>query len=368
MAIEDGGFTPSTPVEDVQQTFGQYGSVPATGSSCTGRTMSMAEALAWSRNCATAYIMKQVGGSGNDGAKRFIEFLRNCSVQSTDLQPYPSIAIGSGEISLYEMVQAYSMFPGRGFNVKPFFITRIEDRNGNVLQTNMPQRKEVISENTAYSVITMMQGVVQHGTGRRMSSYGVSGDIAGKTGTTNDNSDAWFMGYTPQLLAGVWTGCDDRFIRLNSKAGEGASMALPVWAYFYQKCLADPALNIDRTAHFVKPESMSNEGIYDWNNSTLPDLGAQGENMGNGTQKDYEEMPPAGKPEEIAPESELSTQPDKNNDNSVSPAGSGNNPNPNPQPGKKTRDRNNGKDTSSAGQRPKATMPKKDEVKPPPGR
>ncbi|MDB5232126.1 MAG: penicillin-binding protein [Chitinophagaceae bacterium] len=361
MAIEDGGFTPSTPVEDVQQSFGQYGTVPATGATCTGRTMSMAEALAWSRNCATAYIMKQVGGAGADGAKRFIEFLRNCSVQSQDLQPYPSIAIGSGEISLYEMMQAYSMFPGRGFNVKPFFITRIEDRNGNVLQTNMPQRKEVISENTAYSVISMMQGVVQHGTGRRMWSYGVSGDIAGKTGTTNDNSDAWFMGYTPQLLAGVWTGCDDRFIRLNSKAGEGASMALPVWAYFYQKCLADPNLNIDKNAHFIKPESMNNEVIYDWNSSTTLDLGAQGENMGNGTAENYSDVPPEGKPEDIGAESDTLLNKPNRRDNNVSPSGNGTRPINQP-----IRKRDNNRDSTLPGQKPKATMPKKEEVKPPP--
>ncbi len=116
-------------------------------------------------------------------------------------------------------------------------IARIEDRNGNVLENFLPaKRKEVISEVTAYSMALMMQGVIQFGTGRRMGGYGVSGEIAGKTGTTNDNSDAWFMGYTPQLLAGAWVGCDDRFIRFNSTdVGQGSSAALPIWAYFYNK-------------------------------------------------------------------------------------------------------------------------------------
>src|SRR6476620_7805909 len=117
LAIEEAGFTPTTMVQDVQQDFGSLGMVPATGKTCTGRTMPMAEALATSRNCATAYIMQQLG-NGNEGAKRFIDFLHNCDVTSK-LEPYPSIALGAGEISLMEMMQAYSMFPGRGFNVKP---------------------------------------------------------------------------------------------------------------------------------------------------------------------------------------------------------------------------------------------------------
>ena len=102
--------------------------------------------------------------------------------------------------------------------MKPLYYTRIEDKNGNVLATYTPQRKEVISDVTAYSIISMMEGVLQFGTGRSIWNYGVSGEVAGKTGTTNDNSDAWFMGYTPQLLCGVWVGCDDRFIRFQSTA------------------------------------------------------------------------------------------------------------------------------------------------------
>ncbi len=146
LAIEDAGFTPNTMVVDQQQSFGQYGMVPATGASCTGNTMPMISALTWSRNCATAYIMKQLGGDkDNQGAQRFVSFLKNCNVKA-NIEPYPSIALGSCEISLYEMLQAYSMFPGRGFNVQPMYITRIEDKNGNVLETRISQRKEVISD------------------------------------------------------------------------------------------------------------------------------------------------------------------------------------------------------------------------------
>ena len=345
LAIEDAGFTPNTMVEDVQQKFGEYGTVPATSTSCTGRTMPMSAALMWSRNCATAYIMKQLGGDkDNEGAKRFVDFLKTCNVKTDNIEPYPSIALGSCEISLYEMLQAYSMFPGRGFNVKPMYITRIEDKNGNVLETRISQRKEVISDVTAYFVINMMQGVVQSGTGRRMWSYGVKGSIAGKTGTTNDNSDAWFIGYTPQLLCGVWSGCDDRFIRFSSTTnGQGASAALPVWGYFYNKVANDKTLPYSDTAGFAKPDVGLNEPNYDYINNSQMDLGAQGDNIGNGQSSDYEQGFDNKNPENIAPES--STQ-DLYDDKT--PTGEdANPPNKNKQPA----------DTS---QKPKAVMPKKD--------
>ena len=306
LAIEEAGFNPNTTVQDVQQDFGTYGLVPATSTTCTGRTMTMMQALTWSRNCATAYIMKQLGNNGNDAPKRFVDFLKRCNLQ-TKIDPYPSIALGSCEISLYEMMQGYSMFPGRGFNSKPLLIARIEDKNGNVIENFLPaQRKEVISEVTAYSVALMMQNVIKNGTGRSMAGYGLEGDIAGKTGTTNDNSDAWFMGYTPQLLAGTWVGCDDRFIRFNSTdEGQGSRAALPIWAYFYSKALKDPTLGLERNAKFLQPESMSNDVIYDYLNSANPVApGAQGEDIGNGSSEDYN-IPLDAQPEEIGAESDL---------------------------------------------------------------
>lgn len=267
MAINDGGFTPSTPVEDVQQMFEGFGPVPATTASCSNQTMPMAEALAQSRNCATAYIMKQMGNKGNDAAVRFVEFLKKVGVE-TDIEPVPAICLGSGETSLYEMMHAYSMYPAGGFSVKPMYITRIEDKNGNVLQTFTSERKEVINAATAYNVMTMMNGVMTRGTGRRAASYGINvANFSGKTGTTNDNSDAWFMGYSPQLLCGVWTGCDDRFIRFSSTAvGQGSSVALPVWAYFYSNCLKDKTTGLDSKVAFVRPEGMPNDSIPDWTN------------------------------------------------------------------------------------------------------
>jgi penicillin-binding protein 1A len=260
LAIEKAGFTPGTPVQDQQQMFDGYGMVPNTSRTCTGATMPMAQALAESRNCASAYIMKQINGTGNEAAKELVEYLKQCNVQS-EIQPYPSIALGSCEISLFEMVQAYTMFPGAGYNAEPFFINRIEDKNGNVLESFAPKRKRIIEEVTAYSVVNMMQGVISSGTAQSMSNYNVrSNGIAGKTGTTNDNSDLWFMGYTPQILAGAWVGCDDRFLRFTDNYfGQGARAALPIWGYFMEKVTNDPLCNLDQNANFQKPANMSSD-------------------------------------------------------------------------------------------------------------
>ena len=265
LAIEKSGFTPYTIVQDQQQNFEGYGMVPNTTKSCTGLSIPMAQALAESRNCASAYIMKQINGKGNEAAKEFVEYLKKCNVKA-DLQAYPSIALGTSEISLYEMVQAYTMFPGGGYNAQPFFINRIEDKNGNVLESFSPQRRKIINEVTAYSVVSMMQGVITKGTGRSMYSYDVpSQSIAGKTGTTNDNSDLWFMGYTPQLLAGAWVGCDDRYIRFSDNYfGQGAHAALPIWANFMSKVAHDPACNLDANANFERPSNVTSDFNVDF--------------------------------------------------------------------------------------------------------
>jgi len=257
LAIEKAGLTPATIVQDQQQNFEGYGMVPNTSKTCTGMSMPMAQALAESRNCASAYIMKQIDGKGNEAAKQFVDYLKKCNVQA-DLTAYPSIALGAVEISLFEMVQAYTMFPGAGYNAQPFFINRIEDKNGNVLESFSPQRRKVINDITAYSVVSMMQGVISKGTGRSMYSFDVKAQsIAGKTGTTNDNSDLWFMGYTPQLLAGAWVGCDDRYIRFSDNYfGQGAHASLPIWAYFMNKVTNDPACNLDPNASFERPSNL----------------------------------------------------------------------------------------------------------------
>lgn len=229
-AMEERGFTPETMVEDVQQRFGKDQLVPATGKTCSGRTVTMASALAWSRNCATAYIMKQVGPA------QFAGFLERINIP-TKVDPFPSIALGSCDLSLFEMMWGYSIFPGRGFSTRPIMISRIEDRNGNVLKRfdGVSNRKEAVSEVTAYQMTRLMEGPVTKGTAAGLMQALGAKEMGGKTGTTNSNADFWFMGYTPQLLAGAWVGCDDRFITIESAAFYGGTAARPIWQAFFKK-------------------------------------------------------------------------------------------------------------------------------------
>jgi penicillin-binding protein 1A len=264
----------------------------------TGSGGPMAICLAYSKNPGAVYLINQLG------VQRTIDFAQECGIKSK-IPPYPSIALGSADISLYEMVQAYTMFPGRGFNVKPYFIDRIEDRNGNVLASFHAESKEVISEADAYVMTKMMQGVVDFGTGRAIrSAFGVNGELAGKTGTTNDNADGWFIGFSPQLLSGVWVGCDDPFLRLLNTTG-GAQMAMPAWAYFYQQVFNDKKLNMDPLSKFVIPENLNNEAIYDYEALTRGELPppAEGEDAGSGTEKDFIDVPISDGSEKVVSES-----------------------------------------------------------------
>ena len=283
-AMEERGFNAETEVIDQQQDFGNKQLVPATTKSCTGRTMTMASALAWSRNCATAYIMKQVG------AKQFAEFLGRVNIP-TKVEAYPSIALGSCDLSLYEMMWGYSVFPGRGFSTKPYFISRIEDRNGNVVKRfdYSVNRREAVSELAAYNMTRMMQGTVDQGTAAGLRARLGAAEMGGKTGTTNSNADFWFIGYTPQLMAGAWVGCDDRFITLESSAYYGGSVARPIWEAFFKKIYSDKTLGIDRDARFVQPADYNDQ----LNSADLlpieidPNPAGEGEDQGVGTEDDY---------------------------------------------------------------------------------
>jgi penicillin-binding protein 1A len=287
LAIEDFNFTPETQCEAGQQYFPGFGYVPARADKHTGETMTMANGLAWSINGVSAYIMKQIG------PKRFAEFIRQINIP-TKIEPYPSMALGACDLSLYEMLWGYTMFPSGGFSTKPYYISRIEDKNGNVLQRFDTERKEAISQGTAYTMTRMMQGPVDFGTAAGLRDRLGIAEMGGKTGTTNDNSDAWFMGYTPQLMAGVWIGCDARFIHLESGLGYGAQAARPIWEYFFAKTLADKTLGIERQAKFIQPENMRNEMMYDYMNiidKTAPP-GAEGADQGNGKANQYLDTSP----------------------------------------------------------------------------
>ena len=269
LAIEEYGFTPETECEAVQQCFPGNACVPAKNSGRTG-TRTLASGLAWSVNEVAAYLIKQTT------PQRFADFIKQINIP-TKVDPYPSISLGSCDLSLYEMMWGYSMFPTGGFSTKPVYITRIEDKNGNVLARFDTERKEVISQSTAYTMTRLMQGVVDYGTAAGLRARLGAAEMAGKTGTTNDNSDAWFMGFTPQLQAGVWIGCDDRFVRLEGGLGYGGQAARPIWEYFYQKAFQDKTLGLDRQAAFVQPENMKIDMFEFPIGDRLPEPGVEGE-------------------------------------------------------------------------------------------
>jgi len=167
----------------------------------------------------------------------------------------PSIALGVADLSLYEMVGAMNTFADKGVYIKPVFVTKIEDKNGNVLQRFTPKKTEAMSELTAYKMIKLLEGVVESGTGIRLRyKYGFRNPIAGKTGTTQNQSDGWFMGITPKLTTGIWVGAEDRSVHFRTiKLGQGANMALPIWALYMKKVYADPSLGISPSDDFAKP-------------------------------------------------------------------------------------------------------------------
>jgi penicillin-binding protein 1A len=279
-AMEERGFTPETECENVPQFFPGSGWVPA-GRRGGGGSMSMANGLAFSKNCVAAYLMKQVG------PQQFADFLSRINIP-TKVKPYPSIALGTCDLSMYEMLWGYTIFAGRGFSTKPYYISRIEDRNGNVLKRfdYSANRKEAISEVTAYTMARMMQGPVDKGTAKGMRIRVGAAEMGGKTGTTDDNADAWFMGYTPQLLAGSWVGFDDQFLR---NTGDGNRIARPICEYFFRKVLADKKLGIEKDAKFTKPAELENE----INSADIlisdsdPSPGAEGADQGVGNEQDY---------------------------------------------------------------------------------
>ena len=286
LAIEDFNFTPMTECPAIQQFFPEYNAyVPARGGShWSPGPYPMAFGLGWSINEVAAYLMKEMGPKG---PQRFAEFIKQIGIP-TSVQPYPSLALGACELSLFEMLDGYTMFPSGGFNTQPFYIARIEDKHGNVLANFSSTPKEVLNQQTAYTMARMMQGPVDFGTAKGLRERLGLAEMGGKTGTTNDNSDCWFIGYTPQLLAGGWVGCDDRFIRLESRSADGGHITRPIWETFFAKALADKTLGLRRDLHFTKPDSLSANSNLDYGQlDKLPHPGAQGDDQGNGNASDY---------------------------------------------------------------------------------
>jgi penicillin-binding protein 1A len=277
LALIDAGLTPDSYIGGRAITLANK--------TISGGGGTMAYCLAKSLNAAAYDLMSRIG------PKKTAEFAHLCGIKSF-IPIVPSIALGSADLTLLEMLHSYTMFPNRGFSTDPIIILRIEDKNGNVLESFQPESKQVISESDAYTMYKMMQGVVDFGTGHSMRDrFGIKGAMGGKTGTTNDNTDGWFIGYTPQLLAGAWVGCDDPFLKIRWTYG-GNEMAMPEWAYFMQKIYADKKLGIDPKAIFQKPAELDNNPIYaDQNFNGLVQKGEGSdfsEDQGNGNKGDYE--------------------------------------------------------------------------------
>jgi penicillin-binding protein 1A len=211
--------------------------------------LTLQKGLALSQNYIVAYLMKQVGPTA-------VATLAKKMGITSDVPAYPSIALGSFDASVYDMVGAYSAFANKGVWTKPTYILRIEDKNGVVLHSEKPIPVPAMNEEVAYIMTRMLRGVVTSGTGWRLAGrYGVKTPIGGKTGTTQNNSDGWFMGISPQLVAGVWTGCEDRAFHFTSTAqGDGATTALPIFAGFMKRVYANPRLKISQ-ADFEPPKN-----------------------------------------------------------------------------------------------------------------
>ena len=254
----DNGFSPCNSVPTTPQMFPGFMKTPYDAGGSKYGSLPMSKALALSVNNAALYLINQVG------INAFVDFAHRCGI-AAELDKVPSQALGVSDISLFEMLWAYTMFPTLGMNTKPVFISKIEDKNGNLIKSFVPQQKEIINANTAFKVVKMMKGTIDYGTGKRMRyRYGIKSEIAGKTGTTNSQADGWFIGYTPQLLAGAWVGCDDRYLRFRSEAlGQGSAAALPIWAYFIKRVYSDKSLGIEEGAKFVPPDGFEDCAFYD---------------------------------------------------------------------------------------------------------
>jgi penicillin-binding protein 1A len=210
--------------------------------------LTLQKGLALSQNYIAAYLMKQVGPTA-------VATLAKKMGISSDVPAYPSIALGSFDASVYDMVGAYSVFANKGIYTKPTYILRIEDKNGVVLHSEKAIPVPAMNEEVAYVMTRMLRGVVTNGTGWRLTKYGIKTPIGGKTGTTQNNSDGWFMGISPSLVAGVWTGCEDRAFHFTSTAqGDGATTALPIFAGFMKRVYANPKLKISK-ADFEPPKN-----------------------------------------------------------------------------------------------------------------
>lgn len=243
LAMQEGEFGPCTKVPNTPVSFelwdGTLWTPKNSSDTREGEMVTLQWALANSVNFVSAFLMKRYS------PEAVIRLVRRMGITS-DIDVVPSIALGVSDLSVYEVVGANATFANKGVYIEPTFITRIEDQSGNLIEAFVPHREEAMNEETAWLMLELMKGVVSEGTGRRLNfRYGFDHPIAGKTGTTQSNSDGWFVGITPDLVTGTWVGGEDRGIRFRTLSlGQGANTALPIWAEFMTRVYADETINI----------------------------------------------------------------------------------------------------------------------------
>ena len=252
LAMENG-FTPCSMAPNVQQSY-RVGNQTWTPRNANrkryGEMVSLKWGLAQSNNWISAYLMSKLN------PQQFVSMLHDFGINNPEIVPSMALCLGPCEVSVAEMVSAYTTFANKGIRSAPMFVSRIEDNEGNVITDFQPRLNEVINAESANRMLVLLKGVVDGGTGGRLRfRYHFTGEIGAKTGTTNRNADAWFMGFTPQLVSGCWVGGEDRDIHFDTmRMGQGATMALPIWAYYMKKVYADPSLPYDESVKFDLPE------------------------------------------------------------------------------------------------------------------
>jgi penicillin-binding protein 1A len=273
LAMEDG-MTPCDEAPNVQQTYIVAGKpwTPRNGSRKRyGEMVTLKWGLQQSNNWISAYLMSRLN------PQAFVTLLNAYGIRNPEIHPSMALCLGPCDITVSEMVSAYTAFVNHGIRMAPLYVTRIVDNEGNEVAKFEPRMNEVISENSAHKMLYMLRAVVDGGTaGRLRFRYNLKAQIGGKTGTTNNNSDAWFMGVTPRLVTGCWVGGDDRDIHFNSMTmGQGAAMSLPIFAYYMQKVYADEQLGYSQDEKFDIPEGFDPCAIND--NMELIDGEEEGE-------------------------------------------------------------------------------------------
>ncbi len=255
LAMENG-MTPCDVAPNVQQTYivaGQAWTPRNASRRRYGEMVTLKWGLSQSNNWISAYLMSRLSPD------QFVGLLHSFGINNPDIHPSMALCLGPCEVRVAEMVSAYTTFVNHGIRTSPIFVSRIEDNNGNVLDEFHPRMNEVISAEAADKMLTMLRAVIDEGTGGRLRyKYNIGGEIGGKTGTTNRNSDAWFIGFTPQLVSGCWVGGEDRDIHFDSMSyGQGASMALPIWAYYMKKIYKDKTLGYSESVPFEMPANFN---------------------------------------------------------------------------------------------------------------